>query len=783
MDNEKFESFTRSISGVSKYSDAYEDFDEEIGTNIKMIKTNDSQEILNNNKGNNENIIKKYSSIEIKKDFLPIPENTNENSFEESQDVNKIKSSSKPVDEEVGKENNNISNENNIFNINKEEYINNINNLNNSKKIDEDLYSIKKYSNDISYKYQDSDTINTNNIDKSDIIIKKLNTQTFDNNLQPLDSIENENDIINNNLYLNINTKKKDKPVNKNFKKFNSVTNIKNNLPYLSSTSSHTNTNITSKNSKKSNRYHPYFDIKNILKHAAVLNGKKSKNLKHSLIKSKNLSNDFNINSVVLDDELPINNIKFENIRIDEINVNFLNKHLRRIEIDPKFKNSTNKYIKTLYELQNFYIDDSQIWVIKLNPDGHFLAVGCKSGKIKILEIMGYNYFHYKMNYDKNNILEYLNFINEVPYKTLEKHKSDIIDLSWSRFYPNLLISASFDHYVYMWDISQEGNNCLINEYLHDDIVTSVHFNPQIRNTFISGCLDTFVRVWEFNYFDNINNNFDDLKNLDNNIKYSGSNNNILSSNNKIDKNIKNKNKKNKKDNILDSNKENIAFNDMNNTNTYLEQINKNPNVYYFNIEHKITALSYFPDGSKIGIGTEKGRIYVYNTFPTINYNNNFFVSKKKFGIFHGGKKVTSIQFIDKIHAIVSTSDSLIRLVDMSAGRIIYQYKGYVNKNSMTRGYMDLNDDVIIVGGEDGYCYLWNLFDKENTNEKNINYECFKPFAKELIECSIIAHENCYVNYMQKILKLTNKILILSIIINGTSKGRLEILLNIDEPF
>jgi len=90
----------------------------------------------------------------------------------------------------------------------------------------------------------------------------------------------------------------------------------------------------------------------------------------------------------------------------------------------------------------------------------------------------------------------------------------------------------------------------------------------------------------------------------------------------------------------------------------------------------------------------------------------------------------------------------------MSAGRIIYQYKGYVNKNSMTRGYMDVNDDVIIVGGEDGYCYLWNLFDKENTNEKNINYECFKPFAKELIECSIIAHENCYVNYMQKNFKI-----------------------------
>lgn len=783
MDNEKFESFTRSISGVSKYSDAYEDFDEEIGTNIKMIKTNDSQEILNNNKGNNENIIKKYSSIEIKKDFLPIPENTNENSFEESQDVNKIKSSSKPVDEEVGKENNNISNENNIFNINKEEYINNINNLNNSKKIDEDLYSIKEDSNDISYKYQDSDTINTNNIDKSDIIIKKLNTQTFDNNLQPLDSIENENDIINNNLYLNINTKKKDKPVNKNFKKFNSVTNIKNNLPYLSSTSSHTNTNITSKNSKKSNRYHPYFDIKNILKHAAVLNGKKSKNLKHSLIKSKNLSNDFNINSVVLDDELPINNIKFENIRIDEINVNFLNKHLRRIEIDPKFKNSTNKYIKTLYELQNFYIDDSQIWVIKLNPDGHFLAVGCKSGKIKILEIMGYNYFHHKMNYDKNNILEYLNFINEVPYKTLEKHKSDIIDLSWSPFYPNLLLSASFDHYVYLWDINQEENNCLINEYEHSDIVTSISFNPNIKNIFISGSIDTFVRVWKFNY-DNIINDIEDNYNIQTNNDNVNTNENSEANinenylkNNKNTK-IKNRNKKSKESNNLENNTMNNTFDDMNKTNQYLERPN-NYQIDYFNIDHQIISLSYFPDGSKIAVGTEKGQIYVYNTYPKINYNNNFFVSKKKFGFFNKGKKVTSIQFIDKIHAIISTNDSYIRLADMMIGRILYQYKGYVNEKLMIRAYADLNDDVIIAGGEDGFCYIWNLLEKKNKT-KNKNYVNFKPFAKEDINCSLIASEQSYTNYMQKVLKLTNKLIISSIIINGTSKGRLEILLNIN---
>ena len=117
----------------------------------------------------------------------------------------------------------------------------------------------------------------------------------------------------------------------------------------------------------------------------------------------------------------------------------------------------------------------------------------------------------------------------------------------------------------------------------------------------------------------------------------------------------------------------------------------------------------------------------------------------------------------------------------MQAGRILYQYQGYKNKYSMIRGFMDSCDDVIIVGGEDGFCYLWNLIDRESDKDVNKKYEYFKPFAKELIECSLIAHEKCYVNYMQKILKLTNKIIILSIIVNGTSKGRLEVLLNIDE--
>ena len=63
----------------------------------------------------------------------------------------------------------------------------------------------------------------------------------------------------------------------------------------------------------------------------------------------------------------------------------------------------------------------------------------------------------------------------------------------------------------------------------------------------------------------------------------------------------------------------------------------------------------------------------------------------------------------------------------------------------MTRAYTDLTDDAIIIGGEDGNCYVWKI--KEPIlNEKNKVYEYFKPFSKEEVECSIkkISHHLIY---------------------------------------
>ena len=764
MDDEsKFGSIQKSISGQSNYSSVYEDI--ELGSRNSNKNNSKNQELLINNF---INFSHKNDSIIINKNPLPFPEDTKE----ENIDVLKISNfefkNKNEIIDEINEENNIINKINNFNTIN---HSNNFNNINNLQKFEEDLYSIKRDSNSFSDKHSSNKMLDT--FDKKNL--NRRMTLIFDKTLEK--SFENSN----NNEHLNINNKikKEEKqPLKRSFKRFKTLKIEEINKPLLKGIydiKRGISCNIfATKNSKK----RPYFDLKNILKKAVILNGKKGKSIKKSTNKSLNkydkvLSN--NINENLANEALPINNINFQNIQIDKININYIKKNFRRLDVESKNKKSNNNYIKTLFELQNFYIENCIIRVIKLSPDGHYLSAGCENGKIKVYEIMGYYYSNFNLNYNKDNIKEYLNFINEIPYKILVRHKKDIIDLDWSPFYPNLLLSASLDHFVCLWDLNEETKNCLIKEYNHKDVVTSVSFNPKFRNIFISGCLDTFVRIWKFNYEDNIINLLDDYNNINTNNNINEDTQNAL---------IYSYRKKKNKEKIIETstNENNNTFEPMHKSTENLNQTNIEP-IHYFNIENKVISLAYFPDGSKIGIGTEKGKIFVYNNdFQEFNYNNNFLISKKKFGCFNSffksDKKITDIYFIDKTNALISSSDSYIRLVDMNSGRILYQYKGYVNNVSMTRAYADLSDDVIIVGGKDGYCYLWNLYEKL----ENKNYIRFKPFSKELIESSLIAHERCFTYYMQKVLKLTSKLLIRSIIVNCTSKGRLEILLNIQEP-
>ena len=107
---------------------------------------------------------------------------------------------------------------------------------------------------------------------------------------------------------------------------------------------------------------------------------------------------------------LKINTIAFNNINESDINLQFFKEKLRTIPIKVyKISNIKNRHLKNLFELQNFYIDDSAIRVIKFSYDNKYLVTGSKKGIIKIFEIMNYEYSNFKSSYNKKEILSYLN--------------------------------------------------------------------------------------------------------------------------------------------------------------------------------------------------------------------------------------------------------------------------------------------------------------------------------------------------------------------------------------
>ena len=407
-----------------------------------------------------------------------------------------------------------------------------------------------------------------------------------------------------------------------------------------------------------------------------------------------------------------IDNIKFEGIEKDDLDKSYFNNKLTKLITKTKdIKNEKNKHIKALYELQNFEADNSAITTFNINNEGNYLGIGFKSGKIKIYEIMNYLYQKYKSNYCIKNLNEYLNFINEIPFKVLSGHPNEILDLHWLQSGNNniFMLSASLD-LVILWNISRP-NNFITRKYFHRQIISCIAVNHVYKNIFGTGCTDNIIRLWP------ISRTLLGLPKIDNN----GDN---------------------------------------------------TPKQFY--VPEDISAFSFFKDGDKAAVGTIKGKIYIYLIFPKINFEYKF-DCKNTFG-----KPITNINFYSNTLCVISSLDSRIRLVNIKDGKIIHKYKAHKNETEKIKMNIDTCNDIIITGSENGYCYLWNIFNKENDKIKNYYYEYFKiANSNDVVNVTQIVTEKCYVDYFKKILCLTNKIMLNSIIIIGNDKGELKILINI----
>ena len=593
--------------------------------------------------------------------------------------------------------------------------------------INEEILDIKKdvseYKSCYEEKIKDDDynSINNNlNIDKEIKILEKIKNVD-------LSTINSNNNSDNNNFI----EEKSDLELNNIFK-INFDSNCNNNkgpdyIKFQKKEKIRNNLNKNRNSNSLNDNNFRYEDSNNTKNNFSIANNNRtfssfSTNNKY-YFESNNINNKKNncFNNIKSENDIYINKIKFEGINKDEINKDYFKSKFKTIPIKSKnINNPKNKHIKTLFELQDFIADETSITVMKIDDEGKYLAVGFQSGKIKIYEIMNYLYDKFRLIYDKNSLKEYLYFINETPIKSL-LHSNEIIDLFWLLSYYNYLLSSSLN-LVILWKFLPENDSInIINSYRHSSTISCLCINSIIQNMFATGCSDKFVKIWTINKSFLMNSQ---IKSIKNNIE------------------------------------------------------NQNDEIKEFYVEDEIISINFLQEGDKIIIGSNKGKILIYKIIPNINFEYKF-DCKNRFG-----KPIININFFSLTSCIISSLDSRIRFVNIKEGKIIHKYKGHKNEKNSIKTSIDLCNDIIINGSENGKCYLWNVFNKENDKIKNYSCEYFTPFlSNDIINVAQIISEKCYVNYFQKILKITNKIMLNSIIICANNKGRIKIMLNIDESY
>ncbi|KAG5513683.1 hypothetical protein PMAC_000721 [Pneumocystis sp. 'macacae'] len=170
---------------------------------------------------------------------------------------------------------------------------------------------------------------------------------------------------------------------------------------------------------------------------------------------------------------------------------------------------------KDLNQKKSFYFSESQssgipvgipfhksgaIWAMKFSRDGKYLAAGGQDTILRVWMVIGAhnsntNQVDKKIHKVNENSSAYEKIVAPVfspdPIHEYIGHKSDVLDLSWSK--NNFLLSSSMDKTVRLWHISRKECLCC---FEHNDFVTSIAFHPLDDRYFLSGSLDCKLRFW-----------------------------------------------------------------------------------------------------------------------------------------------------------------------------------------------------------------------------------------------------------------------------------------------
>ncbi|KTW32583.1 uncharacterized protein T551_00068 [Pneumocystis jirovecii RU7] len=196
-----------------------------------------------------------------------------------------------------------------------------------------------------------------------------------------------------------------------------------------------------------------------------------------------------------------------------------------KVKTNNKFEYNSNKLFlaqelyksslfKDLNQKKSYYFSESQssevpvgvpfhksgaIWAMKFSRDGKYLATGGQDTILRVWMVIGAHNSNTnvdkKVNNDNENSSAYGKITAPVffpdPIHEYVGHKSDVLDLSWSK--NNFLLSSSMDKTVRLWHVSRKECLCC---FEHNDFVTSIAFHPLDDRYFLSGSLDCKLRFW-----------------------------------------------------------------------------------------------------------------------------------------------------------------------------------------------------------------------------------------------------------------------------------------------
>jgi len=554
---------------------------------------------------------------------------------------------------------------------------------------------------------------------------------------------------------------------------FESISSIRKSIPSLDS--SQNNKKIINKS-----------DINIIKNHKLILNDSSSidsSNKIQTVIEDENIEIPKLLNNTIKNTYVPLLNL---NINLSLANKRFFeNKSLLFLKLHYNLlstymtkgfdKNKIN-FQNELIELQKFKADSEQIWVASLDVTKNYLATGGKSGVLKIWKINTMQDDHNKYinsflfkNEDTETILDeeekksFLNIIDESVYKIYYSHDSDITDISWSKKYPNILVTVSIDSKAVLYDINQ---NSPIDIFTHENALSSVCFYPE-KILFLN------KYIIDKNYISRLSNLLDET----------------------TKKEIMEIPEPTKDDDFFLT-----ACLDLK---IYIWNTKRSKYPFYIIYANEIiTKALFFPDGLKLCLGSIKGNIFIYNVKDNFSYSYSFHVrNRNKKGSMK--KKITDIKFIRKNEILVTTNDNRIRIININDGSVLQKFKGHQNSEGILKCDFCENYEIIISPSEDKYVYLWNREKKKqldimndliidiNTktninkekilNKKIIDYEYFKPKYSERKEfctqCLFLDGQNL-INYNHKLFNNELLIYIKNIFFLTTNKGNIQVILN-----